>query len=199
MGAVEVFGFIGGVLSTLQAWPQVRRVRALGHGRGVSIAAWLLTFTANGVWLGYGLRIDSPSLVMTNVVSGILSVLVIAALVEERYRPLLTLPVLAMVFVVIAQTLPEVVISVLLVAMTMSRLPQVRTSWVHYRAGLPSAVSMGTVALGIAGLLCWEAYSVLSGRPFLVLTTTLALSLAVAIAVLERAGERTAIPEAVAA
>lgn len=187
----EVFGFVGGSLSMMQALPQARRVRALGHGRGVSLTAWLFTLAANATWLGYGLRISSPALVMTNVVSAVLSAAVIVALVDKRFRPMLSLPAAAISVVLLLLVLPEAVISVVMMTLTMSRAPQVLESWRHYRAGAHSAVSMGTVSLSIAGLLCWEAFSVLSGRPLLIATTTLALTLAVSIAVLELSGERS--------
>jgi uncharacterized protein with PQ loop repeat len=186
----EMFGFVGGSLSMMQALPQARRVRALGHGRGVSLTAWLFTLAANATWLGYGLRIGSPSLVLTNVVSAVLSSAVIVALVDKRAKPMLSLPTAAIAVVLLLLVLPEAVISIVMISLTMSRAPQVLASWRHYKAGAHSAVSMGTVSLSIAGLLCWEVFSFLSGRPLLIVTTTLALSLSVAIAVLERSGER---------
>jgi len=192
MITAELFGFVGGSLSMMQALPQARRVRALGHGRGVSLGAWVFTFAANVTWLGYGLRMGSPSLVMTNVVSAVLSAAVIAAIVDSRFRPVLALPVLGVGFAIAVQVIPEAFTSVVMIALTMSRAPQVRQSWRHYRAGAHSAVSMGTVMLSIAGLLCWAGFSILAQRPLLIFTTALALSLALAIAVLELSGERSA-------
>lgn len=192
MITAEMFGFVGGALSMMQALPQARRVRALGHGRGVSTSAWVFTFAANVTWLGYGVRIASPSLVMTNVVSAVLSAAVITAIVDARFRPVLALPVLGIGFAFAVQVIPEAFTSVVMVALTMSRAPQVAQSWRHYKAGAHSAVSMGTVMLSIAGLLCWAGFSILAQRPLLILTTALALTLAVTIAVLELSGERAA-------
>lgn len=192
MITAELFGFVGGGLSMMQALPQARRVRALGHGRGVSLSAWVFTFAANVTWLGYGIRMASPSLVMTNVVSAVLSATVIVAIAEARFRPALVLPVLGVTAALAVQVVPETFTSTVMIALTMSRAPQVVQSWRHYKAGAHSAVSMGTVTLSVAGLLCWGGFSILAQRPLLILATSLALTLAVAIAVLELSGERTA-------
>ena len=107
MMLAEGFGFVGGALSMLQAVPQVRRVRALGHGRGVSLTAWQFTFAANITWLGYGLRMPSPSLVVTNMVTAVLSAAVIVAIMDARFRPVLMLPVLGAMGVLAVQVIPE--------------------------------------------------------------------------------------------
>lgn len=174
-------------------------MRALGHGRGVSLPAWLFTFVANATWLGYGIRIGSPSLMLTNVVAAVLSAVVIVALRDAKSRPMLWLPLLLLALAGGVQVLPESVPSLAMIALTMSRTPQVIESWRQFKARAQSAVSMGTVSLSLAGLLCWEAFSFLSGRPLLVLTTTLALTLAVIIAALELSGERAAALEPLAA
>lgn len=190
MQAAELFGFAGGAMSMMQALPQARRVRALGHGRGVSIGTWLLTFAANATWLGYGIKIASPSLTLTNIVSALLSATVLLALLDARFRPELVLPVAALSTVAVVQVVPEAVVSMLLVSLTLSRLPQAMQSYRNRRDGIRSAVSMHSVLLSLGGLLCWEGFSILSGRPFLVLTTSTALALSVTIVFLELSSRR---------
>ena len=190
MQAAEIFGFAGGAMSMMQALPQARRVRALGHGRGVSVGTWLLTFAANATWLGYGLKIASPSLTLTNIVSAVLSATVLLALLEARFRPSLVLPLAAIIAVGVVQVVPEAVVSMLLVSLTLSRLPQAMPSYRNRRDGVRSAVSMQSAFLSVGGLMCWEGFSVLSGRPFLVLTTSTALALSLTIVFFELSSRR---------
>lgn len=190
MQAAEIFGFAGGTLSMMQALPQARRVRALGHGRGVSVPTWVLTFTANATWLGYGIKIASPSLTLTNLISAALSATVLLALLDASLRPRVLLPVSAFCAVAVVQLVPEALVSMLLVSLTLSRLPQAMQSYRNRRDGVASAVSMQSVLLSIGGLMCWEGFSILSGRPFLVLTTTSALTLSVLIAGFELSSRR---------
>lgn len=190
MIAAEAFGFVGGAMSMMQALPQARRVRALGHGRGVSVGAWVLTFVANTTWLGYGIKILSPSLTLTNLIAGGLSATVLLVLLDESARPKLLLPLGGVVALSLVQVVPEAVVSLLLVSLTLSRMPQALQSYRNRRDGVRSAVSMGSVMLSIGGLFCWEGFSILSGRPFLVLTTSTALALALCIAYLELSSRR---------
>ena len=71
MSLAEFFGFVAAALGVLQALPQTLRVRRLGHGRGVSLAMWLMMTGSSSVWLGYGLRIGSPSLIASTVATGV--------------------------------------------------------------------------------------------------------------------------------
>lgn len=190
MQAAEIFGFAGGTLSMMQALPQARRVRALGHGRGVSIPTWVLTFVANATWLGYGIKIASPSLTLTNAISAGLSATVLMVLLDSKFRPALVLPIGGFMAVSLVQVVPEALVSMLLVSLTLSRLPQAMQSYRNRRDGVVSAVSMQSVMLSVGGLMCWEGFSILSGRPFLVLTTSSALSLSLAIAFFELSSRR---------
>lgn len=190
MISAEVFGFAGGAMSMVQALPQARRVRALGHGRGVSTGTWVLTFAANATWLGYGIQLSSPSLIITNLVSAALVSSVLLVLLDTSWRPRLVLPVAGLAAATVVQVLPEAVVSLLLVSLTLSRVPQARQSYRNRRDGVASAVSMSSVLLSVGGLLCWEGFSILSGRPFLLLTTSTALALSLAIAYFELSGRR---------
>ena len=84
MSLAEFFGYLAAALGVLQAWPQTRKVRALGHGRGVSITMWVMMSTSNAAWLGYGVRIGSPSLVTSTIASACLNLSVVLALVDNR-------------------------------------------------------------------------------------------------------------------
>jgi len=182
----EVFGFVAAVLGVLQAWPQTVRVRRLGHGRGVSLAMWLMMTGSSSVWLGYGLRIGSPSLVVSTLATGAMNMTVVLAL---RAGSRGTLPGMVLGFAAgtaAIALMPPWFAAPVLYAFTLSRLPQVVRSWKSRRDGVTgSAVSLGSVGMSMACLLCWEVYSVLHGSPTLIGTTTVALCTNIAVAWLE--------------
>ena len=186
MFVAEVFGFVAAVLGVVQAWPQARRVRRLGHSQGVSAVMWSMMVASSAAWLGYGIRISSPSLIASCTASGILNMNVVLAV---SGRPREIIPRFAGVFVVVMfaiMWLPGWVITPLLLASNLSRVPQVVRSWKSRRDGVrDSAVSVGWMVTGLVGLLSWEVYSVLFRSFTLVASTTLALVLALAVAWLE--------------
>lgn len=182
----EVFGFVAAVLGVLQAWPQTVRVRRLGHGRGVSLAMWLMMTGSSSVWLGYGLRIASPSLIVSTLATGAMNMTVVLAL---RAGSRGTLPGLLLSFAAgtaAIALMPPWFAPPVLYAFTLSRMPQVVRSWKSRRDGVTgSAVSLGSVGMSMACLLCWEVYSVLHASPTLIGTTTVALCTNIAVAWLE--------------
>ncbi|MFM8602036.1 MAG: hypothetical protein ACKODP_08175 [Actinomycetota bacterium] len=182
----EVFGFVAAVLGVLQAWPQTVRVRRLGHGRGVSLAMWLMMSGSSSVWLGYGLRIGSPSLIVSTLATGAMNMTVVLAL---RAGSRGTLPGMVLGFATgtaAIALLPPWFAAPVLYAFTLSRMPQVVRSWKSRRDGVTgSAVSLGSVGMSMACLMCWEVYSVLHASPVLIGTTTVALCTNIAVAWLE--------------
>jgi uncharacterized protein with PQ loop repeat len=88
--------------------------------------------------------------------------------------------------------LPMAVITVVLVALTFSRLPQLIRSVRSYRAGIETAVSLRSLYIGLLTMLLWEAYSFASGLIQLVITTTVGLTLTLTVLVLEILGKRKA-------
>ena len=146
---------------------------------------------SSAAWLGYGIRISSPSLVASCLASGILNMNVVLAVFG---RPATVVPRFAGMFAAVMCAviwLPGLVIVPLLLASNLSRVPQVVRSWKSRRDGVrDSAVSVGWMMTGLVGLLCWEVYSVLFRSFTLIARTTLALVLALAVAWLELATPR---------
>lgn len=182
----EVFGFIAAVLGVLQAWPQVRKIRVLGHGHGVSLAMWVLMTGSSAAWLGHGIRIGSPSLIASTVASAVMNLAVVLALTSSPRTVVLRFAVLSSATVAAMASLPLAVTTPVLFAFTLSRVPQIARSWRSKRDGVPgSAVSMGMLSMSIACLVAWGVYSVLWQSWVLVGTTALALITAVLVAYLE--------------
>lgn len=179
----EFFGFVAAILGVIQAWPQARRVRSLGHSEGVSVVMWSMMVGSSAAWLGYGIRISSPSLIASCTASGIMNLNVVLAIFG---RPRVTLPRFAVVFAVVMAAviwLPSFLVTPLLLTSNLSRVPQVVRSWKSKRDGVrESAVSVGWMVTGLVCLLSWEVYSVLFKSFTLVASTTLALVLSLAVA-----------------
>ena len=170
----------------MQGLPQARRVRALGHSRGVSLVTWLMMTGSSAAWLGYGIRTESPSLIASTVATGFINGSVALAVAGHSTRLVTQMAVVSVGFVAVAALLPLWVVSPMLFAFTFSRVPQVMRSWKSRRTGAhDSAVSMGSIALGLGCLLCWEVYSILLASPTLIGTTTIALVTNLTVAWLE--------------
>ena len=194
MGLAEFIGFAAGAFGMLNALPQVRRVRALGHGEGVSIVTWALTFIVNASWCGYGIRIASPSIIITNIVAGILSASVLIALLEANARVIVGLFSATAVFMSASVLLPAKVVSAVLVALTLARLPQMKESYRSWIEVKPTAVSFGSLLMSLLSLLGWETFAVLRDNTLMLTTTTIALVLTLTITSLEiGAGRRYAL------
>lgn len=132
-------------------------------------------------WTGYGLRIESASVIVTNFLAGLLNAVVVAALVRRSRRPLLSLTALGAGIIGVVQFLPVAIVSGLLVVLTLARLPQVKESWDCRRAHQESAVSLRSLWVSVASLVCWEVWAVLVNRPIVNLTTSIALVLTLVI------------------
>ena len=186
MSLAEFFGYLAAALGVLQAWPQTRKVRALGHGRGVSITMWVMMSTSNAAWLGYGVRIGSPSLVTSTIASACLNLSVVLALVDNRRAALARWVPVALLMGFGSALLPSWVVTPTLFVFTLSRVPQIARSWASRRDGVAgSAVSMGSVATSMACLVSWEFYSFLLHSPTLIGTTSIALASNIIVAWLE--------------
>lgn len=184
----EIFGFAAAVQGVLQGWPQARKVRALGHSTGVSLAMWMMMTASSAAWLGYGLRTASPSLIASTVATGIINANVVLAISNDRAGLAARMAGLFAGVTAAAALLPLWAVNPLLFFFTLSRVPQVLRSWKSRRAGAAgTAVSFASNALSLGCLTCWMAYSVLLASPTLIGTTAIALTLNVVVIWLEAA------------
>lgn len=188
----EIFGFIAGGIGVYTAVPQALHIRKLGHGTGVSLGYWITMLVVNASWFGYALLVSSPSIIFANGVGFITSGLVVAALLK---RELIVWPIMLVAGALWCWgflQLPMPIITVLLVALTFSRLPQLIRSVRSYRAGIETAVSLRSLYIGLVTMLLWEAYSFASGLIQLIITTTIGLTLTLTVLTLEILGKRKA-------
>ena len=76
----EISGFIGGTIGIAQGIPQVLRIRRLGHADGVSLSPWILLCVQFAAWFGFGIKVGSPAIYVTNFLTLITSLLVVIAI-----------------------------------------------------------------------------------------------------------------------
>ena len=188
----EIFGFIAGGIGVYTAVPQALHIRKIGHGTGVSLGYWITMLVVNASWFGYALLVNSPSILFANGIGYITSGLVVAALLKREWLVWPVMLVAGAVWCWLFMMLPMSVITVVLVALTFSRLPQLIRSVRSYRAGIETAVSLRSLYIGLVTMLLWEAYSFASGLIQLVITTTVGLTLTLTVLVLEILGKRKA-------
>jgi uncharacterized protein with PQ loop repeat len=188
----EIFGFIAGGIGVYTAVPQALHIRKIGHGTGVSLGYWITMLVVNASWFGYALLVNSPSILFANGIGYITSGLVVAALLKREWLVWPVMLVAGAVWCWLFMMLPMAVITVVLVALTFSRLPQLIRSVRSYRAGIETAVSLRSLYIGLLTMLLWEAYSFASGLIQLVITTTVGLTLTLTVLVLEILGKRKA-------
>jgi uncharacterized protein with PQ loop repeat len=181
----EGLGLIAGAVGITQGFPQARRVRALGHGAGVSLTTWMLMFCAHSSWVAYGIRVNALALVVSNALSWLMTGSVVVALTGRTSRTIIGLIGLATALMTLVHFLPLRVVSTGLIALTLSRVPQLIRSVRTVRNGQSSAVSLGSLSVTVCSLLLWGVYSVVQHRPLVQITTAIALGLTLAIVSLE--------------
>ncbi len=192
MAPVELLGFLAGGIGMFFGLPQARHVRAVGHGEGVSLTAWMLMFAVSSAWAAYGVRLGAPSVLLTNIIAGSINGSVVLALVGRGRRPLVWLPLFAAVVAASVLLLPTPVVSAALVALVFAQLPQVLESVRSLRDGRASAVSMQAMVVGLVSLLCWGTYALISHTRLMIVTTALALAMNLSIMALELRVRRAA-------
>jgi uncharacterized protein with PQ loop repeat len=79
-------GVIGTVLGVVRAWPQVREVAVHRQTAGVSVQTWALTLLNNASWLTLGVVIGAVPIVISNLLSAVGSIAVLAAVQLQRHE-----------------------------------------------------------------------------------------------------------------
>ncbi len=77
--SIEYIGIIAAILTTSGFAPQVYKSLKTKAVEGVSLSMYLVLFIGMLFWLYYGIRMDSISIIMANIVSGLLVLIQIIA------------------------------------------------------------------------------------------------------------------------
>jgi hypothetical protein len=87
----ELLGFIGGGIGMFYGLPQALRIRRLGHGIGVSLNTWLLTFGVSTSWAAWGFGANSPSALIMNICGALVNGSVVVAIMPSTRRAIIYL------------------------------------------------------------------------------------------------------------
>ncbi len=74
---IEVVGLIAGALTTAAYLPQVRKTWKTKSVKELSLTMYLVMFIGVMLWLTYGILIGSISIILANIVTGILTSMLI--------------------------------------------------------------------------------------------------------------------------
>ncbi|MDA9139754.1 SemiSWEET transporter [Flavobacteriaceae bacterium] len=81
---VEVVGLVGATFTTLAFVPQVVKIWKNRSSNGVSLSMYVCMLVGIIIWLAYGILINSIAVITTNILSGILQVVIIFLTLKNR-------------------------------------------------------------------------------------------------------------------
>lgn len=181
----ETCGFAAGTIGVLQGLPQVMRIRRLGHAEGLELSTWLLMCVQFSAWAGYGVAIHSPAIWVTNLLTLVTTAMVVFGIRGRSLSSLAMVVALGAAGFGFVTFAPVWLSNIALTAFTASRLPQLIRTFINRNRTSATAVSISSLALTIASCLLWMAYSVLYVNVLTIITTSVALFVILATAVLE--------------
>lgn len=86
LDAIEVLGLAAATCTTAAFVPQVWRSWKTKDVKGQSLVMYLVFFIGVSLWTVYGIYIDSISIVLANVVTGVL-ILILVILKIKHHKP----------------------------------------------------------------------------------------------------------------
>ena len=84
MDSFEILGFIAAFLTTLSFVPQVYKTYKTKEVADISLVMYLAMFIGVGLWLVYGIHMNSPSMIVANSATMLLVMIVI--IFKIRYQ-----------------------------------------------------------------------------------------------------------------
>lgn len=181
----EISGFIGGAIGIATGLPQALRVRKLGHTDGLELSPWLLMFTMYAGWAAFGLLHNAFAIWFFNALTVLTTALVIVAIRGNRISSYLLMAGLVSAIGSLVLFGPELLVNIVLLILTASRVPQLIRSWINRDRVKPTAVSISSLVVALSSMAFWMAYAILTENPLVVLSTSIAIATTVATALLE--------------
>jgi uncharacterized protein with PQ loop repeat len=181
----EICGFVGGTIGIATALPQVYRIRKLGHADGLALSPWILMIIQFAAWTAFGLKVASPSISISNLFTFFTTALVVVAIMGNKFTNWLLIVVggLAVGFFVFYG--PGSLVDWVMIVLTGSRLPQLIRTWFNRRSVKPTAVSVTSLVVALTSMSFWMAFAVLTENSLVIATTSVAISVTLATALLE--------------
>lgn len=84
MNTTEILGLIAGSLTTIAFVPQVVKIWRSKHAHDISLAMFSLFSVGVALWIVYGLIIDSLPVILSNAVTLVLALAILA--MKLRFR-----------------------------------------------------------------------------------------------------------------
>lgn len=188
----ELLGFIGGGIGMFYGLPQALRIRRLGHGMGVSLPTWLLTFSVSMSWAVWGFGAHSPSALIMNIGGALVNGSVAMAIMPNKRKGIFYLLAITAALWFLILSLPDAIVSALLVALVFFLAPQVLKSFRSLRNGTSSAVSIRALAVALLSNIFWIAYAFAREIHLVFLTSGIAMTMILIVMTLELLAQRKA-------
>ena len=181
----EICGFIGGAIGIATALPQVVRIRRLGHADGLALSPWLLMLVMFAAWTAFGLRVASPSIWIANFLTFFTTALVVTAVKGNSLRTWSMILLGGIITGLLVFYGPIAVANVVMVVLTGSRLPQLIRTWFNRATAKATAVSVSSLVVSLASMSFWMAFAILTQNALVVVTTCVAIAIALSTAMIE--------------
>ena len=185
MNPAELLGFIGGGIGMFYGLPQALRIRLLGHGTGVNLTTWLLTFGVSTSWAAWGFGANSPSALIMNICGALVNGSVVLAIMPSTRKAIIYLLAITAALWFLILTLPDAIVSALLIALVFCLAPQVLESFRSLRNGTTSAVSIRALAVALLSNIFWIAYAFVREIHLVFLTSGIAMTMILIVMALE--------------
>ena len=190
MNPAELLGFIGGGIGMFYGLPQALRIRRLGHGVGVSLPSWLLTFSVSMSWAAWGYGANSPSALIMNICGALVNGSVVLTIMPSMRKAILYLLTITAALWFLILTLPDPIVSALLIALVFCLVPQVLESLRSLKNGTTSAVSIKALTVALLSNIFWIAYAFVREIHLVFLTSGIAMTMIFIVMALELLSQR---------
>ena len=81
----EIIGYVAGVLGIIAWAPQIRKVWVEKAHKGISLPTMYLILVALTLWLIYGIMIDAPAVIWSNVAAATMVLVVVVGVIRLRH------------------------------------------------------------------------------------------------------------------
>lgn len=83
---VEIIGYMAGALTTFAGLPQALKTIRTKDTRGISVVKYAMSLGGTILWLVFGICIESIPVILTNLVSGPLTTIVLYYKIKAKIR-----------------------------------------------------------------------------------------------------------------
>jgi uncharacterized protein with PQ loop repeat len=181
----QIFGFAGGIIMIATGLPQTLRIRKLGNTDGLALSPWILMLFTFSAYAAYGLMQDSVAIWSTNALTFLTTAMVVTAFKGNSIRNWLFILAGGLAWGFLITLMPTILASIILAALTANRVPQLILSWINRHTAMVTAVSIPSLLITMASVLCWLIYAFLERDYFIVFTSFLAIGITLITALVE--------------